>query len=1469
MRKFALFSFIYLLLLVIFLSPSSYAATFNVPAGDVKALINAILSANTNKDASNTINLARNSVYELTQPYGTDVSSFNIKHGNIGLPLFKDGKTIIINGNGSVIRRTTSSVSFRIISLDIYSKVTIENLTIENGLTSGAGGGIYKVTGGELSLSNVKFINNEAGERGGGLYIGSRNNAIIKNCEFLNNKCVIKGGGIYNVLSDLEINNTKFIGNSGTSNEMEGGGLFVDGARSDGGRSGKISIVKCVFSSNKANVSSGGLQLFLYNNNEGIIDQCDISNNTLLGNGKNSSFGGGVYLSGGTTGSNTTNNVIVRITNSIIDNNTSVSQGGGLWFARIRIEIENSTITNNKGATGGISAGSSVLSLKNCTIANNVSTTSTGGITSSTSVSASNCIFFNNIGVGGKHHFGSTGTLIDLGNNIQFKSGEADKYMPNTVRTVNPLLLPLADNGGPTRTMALQKGSPAIDAGNNCTPTDQRGQKRVGKCDIGAFEYIPNTSADFTPNTPQNITTGQIINFQDASTNSPTAWEWTITGGTATFVNGTNKNSQNPQVRFDTQGVFSVTLTVSNVSGSSSKTVENFITVTSPLPKPIADFTPTTLQEITVGQHVKFYDRSKNNPTSWQWTVTGGRHKYIWNTSATFKDPRVQFDEVGLYTISMTVSNEAGSDTKTVTQMVKVNPIVITPVANFSPSTAQTLTVGQSINFQDLSTNVPTTWEWTITGGAVTFLNSTTINSQNPQVRFDSEGKYTVALRATNSAGSHTKTLTEYITVNKAAPTPPPVDPTSPLAPIADFTPNTFQEITVGQHIKFYDRSKNNPTSWQWTVTGGKHKYIWNTSATFKDPRIQFDEVGLYTISVTVSNAAGSNTKTITQMVKVNASMITQQNILSPTSLVSAPNISAPVNLQITVNNLNEVNLQWQDTSTDHEGYKIYRKEEEREAILVQTLSKAQVETLSFSDQSKLNPDTKYDYYVVTFGKGIERQSNIATIHTYPTQPILEKIEYQCASNKYAIKINSLNKTPRYKKLHQWEQVTKTQLIEQNLLQIDASKDSKIKIIAVGKTGLESMPLEINLEKREQPKAQIIGEVEREVCATHTLLSAEKVENAVYEWQLDGKIIENLKGSEVKVSQSGKYELIIKKDGCQFASNPVQVSFFALKTPEIDASNNEVKFCKKGQIAIKEAQKEVKYQWLDEQDKVVGEGTTLSVEKTGIYKVVAISDLGCQEVSVPVKVSVGQPIVMNTQIIQPTCFNSNNGKILISTQDKQNIKIKLGDEVKEGNAVSFESLRAGVYHIIAETAYGCYKEIKLEIRNPEKFKLKTSENELTTNKFTSVQLQAEGAVEYEWFPKEGLDNPYIANPKANPTQTTTYKVVGKNKNGCESSAEIKVNVIDTKEILPSKVLSPNGDGVNDTWQVENIEFFPDAEVIVYNRFGQEVFHTTGYQNNWDGSINITENAPSPSTFYFVIKIPQINKHISGSLTIMR
>ena len=93
------------------------------------------------------------------------------------------------------------------------------------------------------------------------------------------------------------------------------------------------------------------------------------------------------------------------------------------------------------------------------------------------------------------------------------------------------------------------------------------------------------------------------------------------------------------------------------------------------------------------------------------------------------------------------------------------------PVANFRASKTITV-VNQTISLEDLSSNNPTSWTWTISPGTFTFQNGTTANSQNPDINFTSTGFYTVSLTAANSNGSGSKTINSYISVyNIVAPT--------------------------------------------------------------------------------------------------------------------------------------------------------------------------------------------------------------------------------------------------------------------------------------------------------------------------------------------------------------------------------------------------------------------------------------------------------------------------------------------------------------------------------------------------------------------------------------------------------------------------------------------------------------------------------------------------------------------------
>jgi hypothetical protein len=84
-------------------------------------------------------------------------------------------------------------------------------------------------------------------------------------------------------------------------------------------------------------------------------------------------------------------------------------------------------------------------------------------------------------------------TFDDGGGNIQWpnikNNGNDDTPCAASIVFADPQLEPLADNGGPTETMALPAGSPAIDVSQDCPEHDQRGMPRVGDCDSGAYEY--------------------------------------------------------------------------------------------------------------------------------------------------------------------------------------------------------------------------------------------------------------------------------------------------------------------------------------------------------------------------------------------------------------------------------------------------------------------------------------------------------------------------------------------------------------------------------------------------------------------------------------------------------------------------------------------------------------------------------------------------------------------------------------------------------------------------------------------------------------------------------------------------------------------------------------------------------------------------------------------------------------------
>jgi gliding motility-associated-like protein len=137
---------------------------------------------------------------------------------------------------------------------------------------------------------------------------------------------------------------------------------------------------------------------------------------------------------------------------------------------------------------------------------------------------------------------------------------------------------------------------------------------------------------------------------------------------------------------------------------------------------------------------------------------------------------------------------------------------------------------------------------------------------------------------------------------------------------------------------------------------------------------------------------------------------------------------------------------------------------------------------------------------------------------------------------------------------------------------------------------------------------------------------------------------------------------------------------------------------------------------------------------------------------------------------------------------------------------------------------------------------------------------------YQWSPLSGLDNGNSANPVANPTATTTYTVTVTSQ-GCTSSDVVIVKVETTITIWSG--ISPNGDGSNDEWIIDNIEVFPNCIVEVYNRWGELLFQSVGYKEKWNGTYK--GKLLPVGTYYYIINLmdPLYPDAYTGPITILR
>ncbi|WP_454802207.1 T9SS type B sorting domain-containing protein [Mucilaginibacter phyllosphaerae] len=187
------------------------------------------------------------------------------------------------------------------------------------------------------------------------------------------------------------------------------------------------------------------------------------------------------------------------------------------------------------------------------------------------------------------------------------------------------------------------------------------------------------------------------------------------------------------------------------------------------------------------------------------------------------------------------------------------------------------------------------------------------------------------------------------------------------------------------------------------------------------------------------------------------------------------------------------------------------------------------------------------------------------------------------------------------------------------------------------------------------------------------------------------------------------------------------------------------------------------------------------------------------------------------------------------------------------------------YHFVAANGCDAFANIDVTV-NPMpvinligEFTLLEGESKVLPAKATGDNLT------YEWSPAAGLDNINTLNPVTSVIADTRYKLLITNSFGCIASGEVFVKVL--KKPVVVNAFTPNGDGINDSWNIKYLESYPGNTVDVYNRQGEKVYSSVGYAIPWDGRYK--GSVLPAGVYYYIINPKNGRKAIAGNVTIIK
>lgn len=288
---------------------------------------------------------------------------------------------------------------------------------------------------------------------------------------------------------------------------------------------------------------------------------------------------------------------------------------------------------------------------------------------------------------------------------------------------------------------------------------------------------------------------------------------------------------------------------------------------------PVASFSANSTT-ICAGTCINFTDLSSNTPTSWSWNFQGGTP----GTSSQQNPQNICYNSVGVYDVTLSVSNANGNDTKTLTGYITV--IASTPAPG-AISGKDTVCTGESnVVYNIAPVAGAVSYSWAVPPGTVLVSGQGTTSVA---VNFANNGG-NICVSAVSACGSSPQTCIAVF-----------VDPCS-APPVADFAADNTT-VCAESCVTFFDKSANAPTSWNWSFPGANP----SSSSAQNPANICYYTAGTYSVSLAVSNPAGTDTETKNSFITV----------LPAPFITAYPDTSVAVSAPVQLNASGGISYSW------------------------------------------------------------------------------------------------------------------------------------------------------------------------------------------------------------------------------------------------------------------------------------------------------------------------------------------------------------------------------------------------------------------------------------------------------------------------------------------------------------------------------------------------------------------------------